>query len=515
MAEQQEPPPGPTDEIRVLVPRGEALCAAWLQALQPPEAARALRACEALLGCAGRSLTSGAAESAEEARRGRQQELEALRAACQQQAGEREAAQAAEHLRAVHTAAAQRRALQDELQAQRDQRAEAVASECRAQLDLMRRHAEERLAEARECQARAERRYDEERQRGRDQADRLSAEHAEALQGVVREQQQCLATLSGRAAPALMGRMGEHLVSRTVAGMSLGAMTDTSTTKGRGDALWECAERGLRCLVEVKYVQNPAGLHSKKDLAKFWQDLDAGVRSTRVNAGILVSLATRIAGTDRIHISMRAGTPVLQASRDPDDALSAVQLVELGFRAMAVVWDALQQQRRVLQASSSSGEAAGGPQQRSLERLLEVVMRATNEAASRVAALDRHILGVEKCAAGLQKEVAGLRAQREGLLRSLDLMREALPVAAPPPPAAAVASCGGALLAAAAGPAVVDAVRAYRAASRGRYPRTPECILKGAAPISGEGAQLLAQHPEAFEEAKAVVKAENRKRSRC
>ena len=173
----------------------------------------------------------------------------------------------------------------------------------------------------------------------------LIGEDRQRLEQLVKQQSDAMTRFSGVAS---RGHLGERIVAHIFARLQLGEYIDESGVPGDGyaDGLWvyqpsACVPR-LSAIVEVKNAQM---LHSQKDIGKFQRDLLAGVESTRVNAGLFLSLGCRYAGKPPLQLVIEHGIPVCYASREEDDALPVSCMIELAVRSLAEAWPLICRQR--------------------------------------------------------------------------------------------------------------------------------------------------------------------------
>jgi hypothetical protein len=253
--------------------------------------------------------------------------------------------------------------------------------------------------------------------------------------------------------------------------------------EGYADALWTwtpSAGRPLSCVVEVKHC---AVLQHGRDLEKFRRDVQTAVQTDRANAGLFLSLSSRVAGMRPLQFALVAGVPVLYASRAAEDALPAAGLVELAFHALAQAWPLL---------SRRSGEGVERTVLAVAEHFENQLLRC-EELSKHVAALTRQgtqILRVANAVARVRDDVVSgitqLRMTHPELAVEADdgpeeeaaggqATGQATGQAARGPPdlAAEVGTEAGALLLweTEEGKGVLAAIKEYKARHYARYPR--------------------------------------------
>ena len=294
-----------------------------------------------------------------------------------------------------------------------------------------------------------------------------------------------------------VGQFGENFVARVFAGLQLGQWTDKHAEASCGDALWEWSANNsggpLRCLIEIK---NAASLHSQKDIAKFWSNVDSNVRCGKINAAMLISLSARIAGARPIDLKIHSGIPVFLASRDSFDGLPAATLVEFAFHSFASMWPAV--------ARNVDGDEP--------HDLTDAFSRYLNAAYDDFEALSKRINLIERSAITIQREATALRKQRDAMVNHIDQFKTLYPqlVPADNEETEEEVSSYDEFWETDLGNSFLNAVEMFKNEKRGRYPKEM-ADLKLDETISSSVATI----PNVLEKAVSLVKArQTRKRAR-
>jgi len=331
---------------------------------------------------------------------------------------------------------------------------------------------------------------------------RAGAVDRERLEKLVQQQSDAMARYSGVAS---RGQLGERAVAEVFARLQLGEYTDESSIPedGYADGLWayqpSTGVPRLSALVEVKDVRT---LHSQKDIGKFQRDLLAGVESTRVNAGLFLSLGCRYAGKPPLQLVIEHGIPVCYASRAEDDALPVSCMIELAVRALAEAWPLICRQR---------GEGVQMTVAAAAEQFEELMQSCQN--------FSKHIAKIVKAAKSQLAEAKHLEKIRDQMVQGIDGVRMNHPSLVPevvdqhddeegttdemPPPTFSSgdrwATVEGQLF-----------LSAFRAGKRGRtYPKEASDLK-----LEKETIAFLQCHPDAFSAAKEVLQKEARSSTR-
>lgn len=330
--------------------------------------------------------------------------------------------------------------------------------------------------------------------------DRALIEYTTATARMMEEQKDFMHSLRGTSAS--IGRIGENLVEQIVSQMNLGTWEDTHTSQadGTADGVWEwdgSASSGKLCaMVETKNVHC---LNSKKDIGKFWENVNCGVRQDRINAAVLISLRARIPNTRQFDISMYQGIPILQASRGPEDALPASTLIEVAFTTLAAAWPLINRSHHVDDKDA----------------ILETVSKQYETQLEELEKLSKRIDAVDRSGIALQREAAGLRKIRDTIVGSVNQVRLQFPCLVPEPlvelPVYVTSSEDP--LDSEQGQALVSHMMTYYQ-SKQRYPTTLAVLNKDNT-ISEECLELVRCMPTVFQAAKDRAKAlRTRKRAR-
>ena len=244
----------------------------------------------------------------------------------------------------------------------------------------------------------------------------------------------------------------------------------------------------MKCLVEVKRV---ASLHTQKDVAKFWSNVDTNMRASRINAAIFLSLSARIDDTRPLDVKMYNGIPVLQASRSAEDFLPAAQLIEMSFYTFASLWPAI---------ARSRGDDTGG--------LLDAVARHFEAQVEELTKLSKKIDNVERMAITLQREAVGMKKIRDTLCTGVDQVRLQYPQLTLSEEAHSAVEQGDAWTSAN-GKALLAAIAAYKTAKKGRYPKGLHDLE-----VAEEVLTFASGLPNCFEKAVALVKSQQTRAKR-
>lgn len=417
--------------INLLVPAGRLASAAWIQKQTPDVVADSLELCCSSLS----ALRRGLDDVNEKARR---DELEEL-----QEAAERRRQQQSAHLEQRIQDQTQQH--EHDLASMRDRTVELeeqltltklqqqggqaeVRQELQRQLELQRSGLENRIEEQKQQHAlqvsTMDARRTEEQRRDAEQLDWFRVELQRKDAGLKDLQigkdqaildcntrlSETVAALHGTA--ATKGLVGENLVESVFADLRLGTLTCCSHVKasGHADAIWNWdgnSGGALRAMVEVKFVQ---ALHSQKDLAKFWTDVDDGLKQDRVNAAVLISLSARIQNSRAIELKMYHGVPVILASRKSDDSLPASVLVRLAFQMLAEIWPMIQR-----------GEHDQG------DSVVQAVSAHYAEQLGHLDSLSRRIDIIDRRAIEQQRDAAAMRKIRDALVGGVDQVQRRFP----------------------------------------------------------------------------------------
>lgn len=212
---------------------------------------------------------------------------------------------------------------------------------------------------------------------------------------------------SGFKTSSAIGKFGEDFVQRIHAAMGLGEWEDTSRIResGYADALWtmDFTAGKMKCLEDTKHTQQ---LHSKDDIKKFATDVETGARLGRINAAMMISLKARIPNTRQLQLDIQHGIPVLRASREFDDPLPALTLVQLALTTMASAWPLLQRTR---------GNEADDALQAACDFLDDQLSKATQ--------ISKVIIDLEKQSRMTQKLVDNLTKTRDGIIKDVNGLR--------------------------------------------------------------------------------------------
>ena len=503
-----------TARVTLTLPKGRDEEAQWLKALAPDDAADALALAKAAHAVA-RSARSGAdvqqalaqlrptiEAQCEDRLRVRQAEheaqldLERAKAACL----ERESERARDELRGLSDATSRR---VDELQRKHEgERAELEAQLEAAHATVHKLRSEQALfqvgaheqADARLAQQSAM--YGEQiayaKEMHANEVARLSrlledatAQNAALQDGPVARMESLLTSLCGHSQKR--GELGEHFVKQIHDGLELGVLTPTSHARRQGvaDATWRYAPpqfadvAPLQAIVEIKFAK--AG-DTTEDVDKFMRDLDVAVRARECNTAIYFSLVGPIAGKKRLALEMHHGVPVLWASRDPQDDLSAASLVELAFLFLAAAWPML------------AARTERDPHDSLAQQVSALLQRQVDEFAR----LEPRIAFLERTSEQLRKEATLLRKSRDALVAQSTHFESLHPTL-----------FAGALVEHVEGleERVVAAVRAYHATRRKGY--LPKSIDDLARDLAAEELAALKAQPSLFHVCERRVRAEN------
>jgi hypothetical protein len=317
--------------------------------------------------------------------------------------------------------------------------------------------------------------------------ERVTVECKEEMRTLWEEQK---SVLGGLRSSTSVGQVGESLVSHIFANLQLGSWEDTRGQTGAGDGQWTWSGNGggpLKCLVEVKRV---ASLHTQKDVARFWSNVDANMRASKINAALFISLSARIDDTRPLDVRLYNGVPVMQASRRAEDVLPASVMIELAFHAFASLWPTI---------ARSRGDDTDG--------MLDAVARHFEAQVEELTKLSKRIDNVERLAVTLQREAVGMRKIRDNLCTGVDQTRLQYPQLALPeaPP---VAEPGDAWTSAT-GKALLDAITTFKTARKGRYPKSLAELE-----IPEETLTFASSIPNCFEKAVSIVKSQQTRAKR-
>ena len=220
------------------------------------------------------------------------------------------------------------------------------------------------------------------------------------------EQKEFLSNLRGN-----VGKVGENFVQAIHSGLELGHWVNTSQNQAAGcaDALWEydAGGRKLQALVEIKLM---VALHNQKDIAKFWNDVDSGIRMGKINAAVFISIKARIPNTKPLQITMYGGIPILQVSRDAEDALPPASMVQLGLLALAQAWPLLNRHDN-----------------KKSEGIIEAVVGQYENQLQEIQKFSKRIEDLEKTANNLHRQASALSKIRDAMATSIENTRITYP----------------------------------------------------------------------------------------
>ena len=386
-----------------------------------------------------------------------------------------ERADALENLRAAHDLKLQ------QLKAENDSRAAEIDKHMNMQLSWIRQELEltrERLAKA-----------DSERET-------VIRESKNEIREMWSQQRSVLGGLRGSSSS--VGQVGEHLVCTVFSALQIGIWEDTRGIANAGDGQWSWSGDGggpLQCMVEVKRV---ASLHTQKDVAKFWANVDTNLKAGKINAAMLLSLSARVDNARQLDVRMYNGIPVLLASRCADDAIPAAKLVELAFYAFASLWPSL--------ARSRGGDAEG---------LLDAVARRFNAQMEEVTQLSKRIDSIERCAQSLHREASGLRKVRDSICTGIEQVRLQYPQLY----ISEFNDEGGEDIektdewSTDRGRALCEAVESFRRLRHGRYPKTLSDLEKvGGVAAMSEEVKTFASTSNRLDKAVSLVKSSQKRK---
>lgn len=310
---------------------------------------------------------------------------------------------------------------------------------------------------------------------------RLMEQHKQELMSSQEEVKSLVSNLSG--STARVGQIGENFVSQIFSNMELGTLTDTRNETGMGDYFWEWHGNGggaIKCLVEVK---NVTSIHSQKDRAKWWADVNSNIKSGRINAAMLISLRCRVENTKGIDIRLHGGAiPIMHASRAAEDALPAAQLVEIAFNTFASTWPAI--------VSARGDDAEGVLENAAIQ--LENQMDNIESMCKRIDAMEKHAIKIQretvamkKIKESMVKSIENLRLQNPQLTLLQDHQQES--------PSEDWDSAEG--------KALVAAIESFRVAKKGRYPKSINDL-----DLPQNVQQFAAALPNSFEKGVTIAK---------
>lgn len=278
------------------------------------------------------------------------------------------------------------------------------------------------------------------------------------------------------------GELGEALVKQIHDTLNLGVLQGNSHTRSPGvaDFTWSYTPpgdvRAVSALVENKFSHSG---DSTCDVDKFMRDVDVAVRAGRVNAALYLSLIRRVAGRPKLSVDMVHGVPVMWASRDASDDMSAASLVEVAFSAFAATWPML-----------------CGRDDDSANVALQKVSALLNAQVDEYARLEPRITFLEKTSNQMRSEAVLLRKSRDTLVRQITNFQISNP-----------SVCVADLQEEVEGleDSVLTAVRTYHQRKRGYYPKHADDLK---AFLPAEELRALFQRPEIFQSCERRVRAE-------
>lgn len=296
--------------------------------------------------------------------------------------------------------------------------------------------------------------------------------------------EQMLSTLSGT--NQRRGAVGENFVKQIHDGLNLGLYSKNAHQKnaGFGDATWTYAHPNggpvLTALTEVKLSHSA---DSASDVDKFLKDVDAGVRTQRINSAIYLSLASRLGGKARLDLEVVHGVPVLWASRATEDELSAASLVDTVFTMFSTLWPLL---------CAREEEGRGGAV------VLQQVVVLLNAQLDEISKLEPRISFLEKTGDQMRREAAMLRKSRDALSSQISTFQVSHPelqmeCRADNADVVALET------------ATLDAVRTFHSRRHGHYPKHSDELRSMLSP--GDFG-LLSKRPGIFETCVRIVRGE-------
>lgn len=241
------------------------------------------------------------------------------------------------------------------------------------------------------------------------------------------------------------GIAGENLTRNVFDQLDLGCLEDTRHDRAVGteDFRWTNTD-GLRCNVEVKFVENINNVH---DMRKHITRTQEASQSGQINAALFLSLRCKIPNMSAIALKQVAGIPVLYVS---GGNMTPVQVVQVGFRILAQLWPVLR---------NSKYDTEADP--RSFERLSLSVTQLVATQLNALATANKHIEDVESHANSILRTASRMRRLRQEQLDTITNLQTAHEIWPEPPKAGSSTTFAHA----------EQAVRYYYA-TNSRYPKT-------------------------------------------
>lgn len=272
-------------------------------------------------------------------------------------------------------------------------------------------------------------------------------------------------------------------------GMEIGVLKTMTTSEGaqQQEYVWTYTPREGRRLQGLVHVNGLVVAEEAEE--RFRASVAEGAASGRINLGLYICLAHRIAGIPHVAIELMHGVPVMKVSRSAEDAIGADVLVTMAFRSLAHLWPQL-----AAVAAPAAAAAASASATAPMHDLCDFVRRQFTE----VKRLDATITGLDEASRLIQTQLLALRASRDKLFEHTtvfkkrhipDEMVETIPTA----------------LEGAVGIALATAIRAYHTAKK----RSPRGIDDLAELLSTDVLQEVKNHPGLYDRARERVIQEN------
>ena len=286
------------------------------------------------------------------------------------------------------------------------QQLEDCQSACKKQMQVM----EDRLASVaeshREDQSRAESRHDSAKDSLLRQISKLEAElgvemenkrkieqeYASRLEPLVKDTNDALRSLTRN---ARTGELGEKIVSTVFERLNVGYLEDVRRCKDTGceDYVWTRPDEGMRCSVEVKYVER---IHSQHDMAKHQMRIQEGIRAGKINCALFLSLRCPVPNMRDVELKNVHGTPVRYISGGNEIAPCTV--AQSGFKMMAACFSHLK-----TAATENGGGAVTEAIYAQISTLLQKQLDSMNTMTVEITNMTKHVSLLQRSIEKLDK----------------------------------------------------------------------------------------------------------------
>lgn len=244
----------------------------------------------------------------------------------------------------------------------------------------------------------------------RTKIDQMNKEYKQDLQSIMDQHMEALGGLTG----PRRGVVGEVLLQRVFnTQVEVGKLVNNTNKPDRGwaDFRWRAVAVAhpdippIDATIEAKWVTK---LGNQKDIGKFENDVSACAANGSRNAAMLISLSKRIDGCNIIDVKISEyGLPILRASRDEDDAISADALIKLAFQTFLQIWPFIATQR-----------------QNKDTMMAEKVIQFLNKQLDSIRKSQSKIEAMHNAGAKLQRDANAMKAEQEQMMENIMTLKD-------------------------------------------------------------------------------------------